>query len=696
LRFVFYFQNIFLFLQFINHLEKIMMKIFKYIAICTMMLCGTLSLAQQNPVKWKTSITQIENSSVYQIIFEADIDNRWHLYDIGPYENGPNATTFTFDLPKNASLVGDIEMIDKPFKKFDKMFGMEIGSFERKARFGQKIKLSGEGATVKASVEWMVCDDKQCLPPTDEDFTIQIGTQSNTAVSHTPPTEQQQFTDANQSDTDKSLWGYIIDAILWGLVAILTPCVFPMLPMTVSFFMKGSKKKAKGKADASIYGFFIILLYTLPIAAIILIIRTVGGDDTTANIFNWLSTHWLPNTIFFLVFIIFAASFFGAFDITLPNWMVNKSDKNADKGGVIGIFFMALTLVLVSFSCTGPIVSTIIIKAFAGEFWTPIVVMLVFSTVFALPFILTALFPAVLDKLPKSGGWLNSVKVILGFVEVTLSLKFLGIIDQAYHLHILDREIYLAVWITVFSLMGFYLLGKIKFAHDSEVKHIGVGRLTLVIIVFSFVVYLIPGMWGAPLKALSGYLTPLATQDFIVESEKSIIQVTDEGKNVKYGNLLHLPHGLKGFFDYNEASAYAEKVGKPLFIDITGHGCVNCREMEARVWSAPEVLEILNNDYVVLALYIDDRTTLLASDWITTENGKILKTLGKINFNFVFNKYNAISQPHYVLEGRNGKILVPPRNYDLDINGFVQFLKSGIEAYKKENNAIINKLDINL
>jgi thiol:disulfide interchange protein DsbD len=648
------------------------------------MLCGTFGFAQQNPVSWKTSVTQVEDS-VYQITFEAAIENRWHLYDIGPYEDGPNATAFTFDLPETVSLIGSVEMIDEPVRKFDDMFGMEIGSFEKKARFGQKVKLSGKGASLKASVEWMVCDDRQCLPPTDEDFTISIGLQSATAASNTSTEEQYQVTEANQTDSDRSLWSYIIDAILWGLVAILTPCVFPMLPMTVSFFMKGSKNRAKGRAEASIYGFFIILLYTLPIAAIILIIRTIGGDDTTASIFNWLSTHWLPNTIFFLVFIIFAASFFGAFDITLPSRMVNKSDKNADKGGIIGIFFMALTLVLVSFSCTGPIVSTIIIKAFAGEFWTPIVVMLVFSAVFAMPFILAALFPAVLNKLPKSGGWLNSVKVILGFIEVALSLKFLGTVDQAYHLHILDREIYLAVWIVVFSLMGFYLLGKIKFAHDSEVSHIGVGRLALVILTFSFVVYLIPGMWGAPLKALSGYLTPLTTQDFIVESQKPVLQINDEGKNVKYGDFLHLPHGLKGFFDYREASEYARKVGKPLFIDITGHGCVNCREMEARVWSAPEVIDILNNEYVILALYIDDRKTLPENEWITTENGKILKTLGKVNFNFVFNRYNAISQPHYVLEGRNGKVLVPPRNYDLDISSFVQFLKSGVEAYKKEN-----------
>ncbi|MDR3286753.1 MAG: thioredoxin family protein [Prevotellaceae bacterium] len=676
-----------------------MKKILRFISVILIAFYATIGFAQQNPVDWKTSVTQTEDN-IYQIIFSADIENHWHLYDTGPYEEGegPTATTFTFELPENATLAGNIEMLDKPVRKFDDMFGMEIGYFEKTARFGQKIKLSGDGATIKATVEWTVCDDRQCLAPTDKDFTLTLGVVGanrqnvvETAVSQPQISESEAIPMQTEG---KSLWEYIIEAILWGLAAIVTPCVFPMLPMTVSFFMKGSKNKSKAKASASIYGLFIILLYTLPIAAIILIIRTIGGDETTANIFNWLSTHWLPNIIFFLVFIIFAASFFGAFDIILPSWMVNKSDKNADKGGIGGIFFMALTLVLVSFSCTGPIISTIIIKAFAGEFWTPIVVMFAFSTVFALPFILMAMFPSVLNKLPKSGGWLNSVKVVLGFVEVALSLKFIGIIDQAYHMNILDREIYLAIWIVVFTLMGFYLLGKIKFAHDSDVQHIGVARLTFVIITFSFVVYLIPGMWGAPLKSLSGYLTPMSTQDFVIESQKPTMQINKDGKSVKYHNFLHLPHGLKGFFDYKEASEYAAKVGKPLFIDITGHGCVNCREMEARVWIAPEVFDILNNEYVIVALYVDDRKMLPENEWITTETGKVLKTLGKINFNFAFTKYKAISQPHYVLEGKGGKMLVPPRNYDLDISGFVNFLKSGIEAYKKDN--MTNMLNINL
>ena len=311
-----------------------------------------------------------------------------------------------------------------------------------------------------------------------------------------------------------TLWALIIEAILWGFAALLTPCVFPMVPMTVSFFMKSAGSPAAGRLRAGMYGFFIIAFYTLPIAAIILITRILGGDAVTADIFNWLATHWLPNILFFLVFMVFAASFFGAFEITMPSWMVNKSDSKADSKGLAGIFFMALTLVLVSFSCTGPIVGSVLIKSTAGEFWTPIITMLAFSLAFALPFTLFAFFPAMLKKLPKSGGWLNSVKVVLGFIEVALGMKFLSVADQTYHWGLLDREIYLAVWIVTFSLLGLYLLGKIRFAHDSDTPYLGVGRLALAIVTFSFVVYLIPGMWGAPLKGLSGYFPPLHTQDF--------------------------------------------------------------------------------------------------------------------------------------------------------------------------------------
>ena len=376
----------------------------------------------------------------------------------------------------------------------------------------------------------------------------------------------------------------------------------------------------------------------------------------------------------------------------MPSWMVNKSDSKADSKGLAGIFFMALTLVLVSFSCTGPIVGSVLIKSTAGEFWSPIVTMLAFSLAFALPFTLFAFFPSMLKKLPKSGGWLNSVKVVLGFVEVALGFKFLSVADQTYHWGLLDREVYLAIWIVVFAMLGFCLLGKLRFAHDDEVQHVGVGRLALAIAVFTFVVYLIPGMWGAPLKALSGYLPPLTTQDFVLGQTTSAgasVSATAplrtvDGKAPKYSDVLHLPHGLEGFFDLKEAEAYAARAGKPLFIDFTGHGCVNCREMEARVWSDPRVLELLRNDYVICALYSDDKMELPESEWVTTESGKVLRSLGKINAHYALKTFGVNAQPYYVLQGRDGRMLVEPRGYDLDVEAFVDFLRRGVEAYRAE------------
>lgn len=387
------------------------------------------------------------------------------------------------------------------------MFSMEIGTFSGKAQFAQRVRLTAEQATAKAQIEWMICDDTSCMPPDDTELTITVpaGAKAESApaaeIKPVLPADPDAEIAAPVPATKDaagggSLWSLIIEAILWGFAALLTPCVFPMVPMTVSYFLKGEGGVAMGRLRASLYGLFIVLLYTVPIAAIILITRIVGGDAVTADIFNWLATHWLPNVIFFLVFMVFAASFFGAFEITMPSWMVNKTDSKADTKGLGGIFFLALTLVLVSFSCTGPIVGSVLIKSTSGEFWAPIVTMFAFSIAFALPFTLFALFPSVLKKLPKSGGWLNSVKVVIGFIEVALGMKFLSVADQTYHWGLLDREIYLAVWIVVFSLLGLYLLGKIRFAHDDEVKHLGVGRLALAIVTFSFVVYMIPGMWA--------------------------------------------------------------------------------------------------------------------------------------------------------------------------------------------------------
>ena len=464
-----------------------------------------------------------------------------------------------------------------------------------------------------------------------------------------------------------------------------------MVPMTVSFFMKGSENVAQGRFKAAMYGIFIVLLYTVPISVIIMLTKLIGGDAVTADIFNWLSTHWLPNIIFFIVFMIFAASFFGAFEITMPQSLVNKSDKGADKKGLAGVFFMALTLVLVSFSCTGPIVGSVLIKSTQGEFWEPMVTMLAFSLAFALPFTVLAFSPSLLKKFKKSGGsWLNSVKVVLGFVELALGLKFLSVADQTYHWGILDREVYLAIWIVIFTLLGLYLLGKIRFANDEPVEHLSVPRLTLAIAVFSFVVYLIPGMWGAPLKALSGYMPPITTQDFVIGG--NTVLTSDSGCAVcedfvsesaeKYG--LHLPLGLNGYFDLSEGLEAARKAGKPVFVDVTGHGCVNCREMESRVWSAPQVLDMLKNDFVIVALYTDDKQRLDKEDWVTdAETGKVYKDLGRANSYTARTLWNVNAQPNYVLLSPEGELLAPVRGYDLSVEGFVDFLKSGLAAYSK-------------
>ena len=699
-----------------------MQKLIQRILLPLLALTLGVTTLHAQEVGWTGSVEPLGGAE-YELRFEAAIPSGFHMYDMGPYEGGPNPTVITLSPEAGVELVGSVEQRTKPHRYFDQMFGMEIGTFSGKALFTQRVRLTAAQAKVRAAIEWMICDDKSCMPPSDTELTLVVGAAAaqgaaaeataapaggesvaapSAATERVSDTAATAGSVAGASETaaapakdaagSGSLWSLIIEAILWGFAALLTPCVFPMVPMTVSFFMKSSGKPALGRFRAGMYGFFIVALYTLPIAAIIVITRLVGGDAVTADIFNWLATHWLPNLIFFAVFMLFAASFFGAFEITMPSWMVNKSDSKADSKGLAGIFFMALTLVLVSFSCTGPIVGSVLIKSTAGEFWSPIVTMLAFSLAFALPFTLFAFFPSMLKKLPKSGGWLNSVKVVLGFVEVALGFKFLSVADQTYHWGLLDREVYLAIWIVVFAMLGFYLLGKLRFAHDDEVQHVGVGRLALAIAVFTFVVYLIPGMWGAPLKALSGYLPPLTTQDFVLGQTTSAgasVSATAplrtvDGKAPKYSDVLHLPHGLEGFFDLKEAEAYAARAGKPLFIDFTGHGCVNCREMEARVWSDPRVLELLRNDYVICALYSDDKMELPESEWVTTESGKVLRSLGKINAHYALKTFGVNAQPYYVLQGRNGHMLVEPRGYDLDVEAFVDFLRRGVEAYRAE------------
>lgn len=635
-------------------------------------LVSFTAMAQEKTVVWNKEVKENGNGS-YTLVIKADIADGWHIYDA---THSFTPTTIEFTTSDNVKLSGELNALSVAKKVTDEFFG-DYGEYEGEAIFEQNITLNGDGGVVNALVSYQACTEGSCTAPTEAELKFEIG-----KVAAQPVAEIKEVKNVASSG---NIWAMVLEAIIWGLAALVTPCVFPMIPMTVSFFMKGSGSAAKGRINASLYGLFIVVLYTLPIAAIIIITRLIGGGAVTADIFQWLATHWIPNILFFIVFMVFAASFFGAFEITLPSWLVNKSDANSEKGGLAGIFFMALTLVLVSFSCTGPIIGSVLIKSTAGEFWEPIITMLAFSTTFALPFTLFAFFPSVLKKLPKSGGWLNSVKVVLGFVEVALGFKFLSVADQVYHWGILDREVYLAIWIVVFTLLGLYLLGKIRFAHDSELKHLSVGRLALAIAVFSFVVYLIPGMWGAPLSKLSGYLPPQTTLDFDLTRNSGAVveQQSSNTSDVKYGDVLHLPHGLNGFFDLAEAEAYAAKVDKPVFIDFTGHGCVNCREMEARVWSDPAVLELLKNEYVICALYTDDKMTLPQSEWVTAENGKTLKSLGKVNAHYALTRFGVNAQPYYVLQGKNEKILVEPRGYNLDAQAFVEFLKKGVEEYRK-------------
>lgn len=640
----------------------------------------------EQPVSWSASSQEL-GEGIYEVRLTASTQGNWHIYDMGPYDGGPTPTTLKV-AGEGVELVGAPYIIGNVHKAYDDIFGMDIGTCGNDIVFAQKVKVTGDGnVSVTANIEWQACDEGSCMPPMDEDFTVQLkggAVAGKAAVAGDGTTVK---APVKKEGTEKSIWAVILEAIAWGFVALLTPCVFPMVPMTVSFFLKNSGGKARGRFMASLYGFSIIALYTIPIAVIIFITYFIGGDAVTADIFNWLATHWIPNIIFFAIFMVFAASFFGAFEITMPSWMVNKADAKSDKGGIIGVFFMALTLVLVSFSCTGPIVGSILIKSTQGEIWEPIITMVAFSAAFALPFTVFAFAPSLLKELPKSGGWLNSVKVVLGFLELALGLKFLSVADQTYHWGILDREIYLALWIVIFSLLGMYLLGKIRFAHDSPQDHLSVKRLIFSIIVFAFVVYMIPGMWGAPLKALSGYLPPITTQDFVVGQQggthfaAAVAEEEDALPERKYADFLHLPHGLDGFFEYNEALAYAKRVNKPLFVDFTGHGCVNCREMEARVWSDPRVLKLIRENYVVVALYADDKKTLDKSEWVTLENGKVLKELGKINSNFVMNKFGANAQPYYLLLDGSEERLVEPRGYDLNPDAFVAFLEEGIRNF---------------
>lgn len=663
----------------------------------------------QTPVKWdfKTKVTG-ENTADLQFI--ATIDQGWHLYSQHLPDGGPMPTEFVFAKLDGIQLDGKASE-PTPKEVFDEMFKMKVKYFDKTATFTQKIKLIGnKPVTISGTINFQACNEETCIPgeaefsfnvpapttstqaseikpetkPTAESAT-QVQVQENATVTPTTtPAAKEEIKPTASNDEfsgkNRSLWWFFVQAFAWGLLAILTPCVFPMIPMTVSFFMKSG---SKGKVQALVYGFSIVAIYVI----FGVLISVLFGADFG----NWLSTHWIPNVLFFLIFVVFAASFFGYFEIVMPSWLINKSVQHEDQGGIMGTIFMAFTLVLVSFSCTGPIVGTVVVQAVGGQILKPVIGMLGFSLAFAIPFTLFAFFPSWLNKMPKSGGWLNSVKVVIGFIELAFALKFLNVPDQTYHWGILDREVYLGFWIVIFTMMGFYLLGKIKFPHDSDYPVVkSFPRLLLIIATFTFVVYLIPGLFGAPLKAISGWLPPTETQDFdinaIVRENQGNGSYEAKGnltEQPKYADRLKLPHGLHGYFDYDQALKVSKELKKPIFVDFTGHGCTNCREMENRVWSDPEVLKRLRENFVLLALYVDDKVIEMPKEeWYTNKSGKEIKLLGKKNAEIQTEKFGTNSQPYYVILDSEGNLLVSPRAYDLNIEAFKKFLDSGVAAYK--------------
>ncbi|MDR2086125.1 MAG: thioredoxin family protein [Dysgonamonadaceae bacterium] len=646
----------------------------------------------QEPVKWKISI----NDSG-EILFATTIEPGWHIYDIALPPGGPNPTTFIFEEVKGAKLAGKTYTLTKLHTEYDNIFEMEISWYAADPVFIQKLEITdAEHFAVSGYVDYMSCNDETCIAEKEEfafskkDLPAALSSVKKETIekenrekkAEEPLKEEPEKAREDQKTEPKEvsdLWAPVIDELQqlgnenspenksWltifllcfggGFVALLTPCVWPIIPMTVSFFLKRSKtNRKKAIADATTYGLAIMLIYM----ALGLLITILFG----ASALNDLATNAVFNLLFFALLIVFAVSFFGAFELTLPaSWSTRMDSKAESTTGLLSIFFMAFTLVLVSFSCTGPIIGTLLVQAAGmGSIIGPAVGMFGFGLALAIPFALFAVFPSWLQNLPKSGGWLNSVKVVLGFLEVALALKFLSVADLAYGWRLLDREVFLVLWIILFALLGFYLLGKIKFPHDSELKQVGVGRLFLAIISLAFAVYMVPGLWGAPLKAISAFPPPLYTQDFNL-----------------YNGEVH-----PQFRDYDEGMAYAQKHRKPVMIDFTGFGCVNCREMEAAVWSDARVKNIIDNEYVLISLYVDDKTKLPETIEME-EYGKIskLRTIGDKWSYLQRHKFGANAQPYYVLLDNEGKPLLPSRAYNKNIDDYLDFLKQGITRYKK-------------
>lgn len=623
------------------------------------------------PVQWTFELEE-KGDDKYVFVAHAEIDEKWHLYAQHLESlDGPLPTEFLFEQVDGLKMIGNVEE-PEPITKYDPVFEMELSYFDDGVTFRQEFENTGGMVALVGSVGYMACDDERCVFPDPEEFSLPLPGMEDVVV------ETEETTDKKSSKPDRSLITIFILAFFGGLAALLTPCVFPMIPMTVSFFTKQSKTRAKGVTNALIYALSIIFIYVL-----------LGFGVTVifgADALNAMSTNVWFNVGFFLLLVVFAISFFGAFEITLPSSFINKVDKNADRGGLIGIFFMAFTLALVSFSCTGPIIGTLLVEAaYVGGTSGPLVGMFGFSLALALPFGLFAAFPGWLNSLPQSGGWLNSVKVILGFLELALAFKFLSNADLVLQLGIITREVFIAIWIGIFAIMAFYLFGAFRLPHDSKIEKLSVGRLLFGIVTVIFVIYLIPGMWGAPLKIISGFPPPLNYSESPSGFGGGGIGAREDALPE---NAHTTVHGLMAFKDYESGLEYARKVNKPVLIDFTGHACVNCRKMEEQVWSEPEVLSRLRNEVVLISLYVDDKRELPKSEQIEVTIGsktKTIKSIGNKWSYFQADRYKSNSQPQYVLMDHNEENLVEPMAYDLDVDNYVNWLEKGIQAFKQQS-----------
>ncbi len=635
--------------------------------VFTILLSYGLNAQIIEPIKW--SFSHKQNGNEAELIFTATMDQGWHLYDTYLPEGGPIATEFVFEDSTRFEFVGELLKNPEPVEKFDNIFMLNLRFFSDQAVFTQKIRLNtDQPVVIKGYVTFMGCDDEMCLPPNEAEFEFAMKGTGNAL------TRDNQVSSASAAGTTgQTLWLFIVISFLAGLAAILTPCVFPMIPMTVSFFMRGSKNRGRAIRTALFFGLSIVFIFTLLGA-----LFSFGIFGPNAG--TLLSTHWIPNLLFFILFFILALSFFGMFEIVLPSSLVNKTDAKADQGGFTGAFFMALTTVIVSFSCTGPFIGALIIEAVQGGGMRPLLGMFFFGLAFATPFTLLAIFPSAISKLPKSGGWLNSIKVVFAFILLAFGMKFLSNIDQVYGFNVFSRDIYLAIWMVLFSLLGFYFLGKIKFSHDSDVTYVSVGRLMLAIVSFVFVIYLYTGLHGAPLSSVSALLPPAPVTSGPVASHPAGAPSNASTAlcgPAKYADKLHLPHGLQGYFDYGQGIACAKEQNKPVFLVFKGHACANCKKMENSVWTDPVVLKMLSEDYVIIALYTDDRSTMAETDWITSAlDGKTIKTMGKANLDFQIAKYNTNTIPYHAVirtDGTQHELAVT-----FDNNEFRDFLKRGL------------------